>query len=189
MKFVLALVFILGSLSCLSQQKINVLYIDAHENLNTLNLIISKANKIIEEFDADDHTLLYISNGNMSVNSISPSEFEDKLNSLIKGGLLSSPEYLDDVYEINNILLNNGWISDLINDEQSLNISFQFMVEEANYYNTNFEKKFINFLLLSNNLIDSSVLSPSCSVKLIFDKSNKSWPSNRRNKFFNYEYL
>jgi hypothetical protein len=187
MKFVLGFLSILVSLSCFSQSEIKVLYIDASGNPDRLNEIISKAKEIINE--EDENTLLYIANGSIPSHTTSGSEFDKTLNEIINGGIFSPPSLMEDVNQINEYLLDKGWVSNLADENQKPVISFYFMVEESNYESTNFFKEFINYLLLSNNLISSGTLLDSCSVTIILEQSNGKGITVNKNKSFTYEDL
>ena len=187
MKFVLGFLSILVSLSCFSQSEIKVLYIDASENDDRLDQIISKAKEIINE--EDENTLLYIANGSIPSHTTSGSEFDKTLNEIINGGIFSPPSLMEDVNQINEYFLDNGWVSNLIDEGQRPVISFYFMVEESNYESINFFKEFVNYLLLSNNLISSGTLLDSCSVTIILEQSNGKGITVNKNKSFTYEDL
>jgi len=186
MKFVLGILTILASLSSLSQTEIKVLYIDAHHNAGRLNKIIFKAKEIVDI--EDKNTLLYIANGSNPFKTTSGFEFHETLN-VIKNVIISSPEFDLDIIEINRILISNGWVSNLINEDQRPRISFYFMVEESDYSDLRFEKNFINYLLLTNNLLETGSLLHSCSVTIILDKSDRQGVIVNRNKSFIYENL
>lgn len=186
MKYVIGFLSILVSMSCFSQKEIKVLYIDASESVDRLYEMISKAKEIINE---GENTLLYIANGSTPYSTTSNSEFDGTLNEIIKGGILSPPSLLEDVNKINRIFLDKGWLNNLMDEDQTPVISFYFMMEEANYESSNFLREFVNYLLLSNNLIYSGTLLNSCSVTIILDKSERNGLTVNRHNSFTYEYL
>ena len=116
-------------------------------------------------------------------------EAHETLDVITDGGNISSPSLFEDVNLINKYFLDKGWVSNLTDENQKPVISFYFMVEESNYESTNFFKEFINYLLLSNNLISSGTLLDSCSVTIILEQSNGKGITVNKNKSFTYEDL
>ena len=76
-----------------------------------------------------------------------------------------------------------------MDEDQTPVISFYFMMEESNYESSNFLRECVNYLLLSNNLINSGTLLNSCSVTIILDKSERNGLTVNRHNLFTYEYL
>lgn len=150
------------------------IYVDISASDDVIDLIQDSIKKIV--YSNDDDFILYISNGNKPLILTSRNELIDNLNKLFLENF-KHPDYNQDIYLINEILLKNKLLSNISNNIEASNLknklNFYFFINKDNFFDFNLESNLIKKLLFSNKLYFSSGLHKDCNVYIFEDNNFK----------------
>lgn len=156
MKQIITILVLYLSFAVSAQENVLVVYVDASSSKDKINDLQNDVQKVIGE-KLDYRILLYISNGkNPSISTENPNI--EKIFRNLKKGFISSPDLNFDVMSLNNLMVENNYISNISNISKNEGLNYEieihfFINEEVFERNNNeVEKKLVDAFLFSNRL-------------------------------------
>lgn len=147
------------------------IYIDI-SNTKNLDALHKKLVEIQNQIEYQTF-IVYLSNNKKPIITSKPEELEQFFNSIYNISP-SEPRLLD--FEIENILkqfTQNEFMDTIINNETMLKyekVYFHFFLDLTSFQNRNLIRRFINPLLMANNIYDNSAISKSIFIYIYFNQ-------------------